>query len=326
MNKETRTEAFKKNSDLESLLNNINAQILPLQLPSDYKYSQNPTLFILGAPRSGTTLLTQWLASLDIFAYPTNLMSRFFKNPVLGGYLQQLLFDESFRFKAEFDDLNTRDIIFESNIGKTKSVLSPNEFWYFWRKFYAFPEIFDKQKSIDKIQTDFNFKSFFYEIDQIKAIFNRPFFTKGLIINEYLRTFYNENPNIIYLYIHRNLKDNAISLLNTRFRFSQDINQWYSFKNTNYNLLKQMNPFDQVVNQVNYLNNTISEDLKFIPDKNKVIISYEEFCSRPDVIFEQLKDRLEFSDCEYNGVPFFRAKGNSGSEYEKDVIQSIKKL
>ena len=61
---EKRTENFRKNNDLEDMLKDINHILAEpeqkITVPDKQRY---PIIFVVGALRSGTTLMTQWLAS-----------------------------------------------------------------------------------------------------------------------------------------------------------------------------------------------------------------------------------------------------------------------
>ena len=60
-----------------------------------------PIVFVLGAPRSGTTLLTQWLAASGHFGVPSNLLARFYEAPYIGGLVQRLLTDPDLSYRDE---------------------------------------------------------------------------------------------------------------------------------------------------------------------------------------------------------------------------------
>src|SRR4030095_4024262 len=82
----------------------------------------------------------QWLANTGVVSYPTNILSRFFGAPVIGAQIQCLLTKPPYNFRNELLDFNSA-IPFESEVGKTRGALSPNEFWYFWRRFLPFGEL-----------------------------------------------------------------------------------------------------------------------------------------------------------------------------------------
>ena len=105
-----------------------------------YSEPKHPVVLIVACARSGSTLMLQWLAGTGFFAYPTNLLSRFYAAPYIGARIQQLLTDPRYNFRDEFADYVPENT-FTSDLGKTRGILAPNEFWYFWRRFFHFGEI-----------------------------------------------------------------------------------------------------------------------------------------------------------------------------------------
>jgi len=81
------------------------------------------TIFIVGAPKSGTTLLTQKLISKFELDYVSNLTARFWKKPSQGIKITKKLFPTERKRKF---------INFKSNFGITEGLLNVHEFGYFW--------------------------------------------------------------------------------------------------------------------------------------------------------------------------------------------------
>ena len=141
--KDGRVESFRRNARLEGLLTTLNGLLAcseeaALEHFSSFKH--HPVVFVMGPHRSGTTLFMQWLANTGVVGYPTNLLSRFFGAPVIGAQIQLLLTDPRYDFRNEILEFNSA-ISFDSEIGKTRGALSPNEFWHFWRRFLPFREL-----------------------------------------------------------------------------------------------------------------------------------------------------------------------------------------
>ena len=108
-----RQTSYQRNTGLESLLNEINSLLAPVEAGVRERFGKPrlPLILVVGAPRSGTTLVTQWLAAMGGFAYPSNLLSRFFQAPYIGALLQQMLTDPAYQFRDEFSELkNAREI------------------------------------------------------------------------------------------------------------------------------------------------------------------------------------------------------------------------
>jgi len=307
-----KTESFQKNWNLEELLARLDEYLEKLN-QSIYQEKQSidktrfPVVFIVGVPRSGTTLLSQWLAATGEFCYPSNFISRFYKAPFLGGLIQELIFNKKYDYKNELN-LSAENISFKSDLGKTVGILEPHEFWYFWRRFFNFPDI---PVSNEIFSEKANFSDFIYEIDNFQSVFNKPFFVKSLIINPYILSFAKNMKNAIFLFIKRDPVENMISLLRTREKYFNDINIWYSFKPKEFEKLESLDPYMQVAGQVYFTNMKINEDLKEIPDSKKIITNYSDFCINPMLVYQELRNKLEMNNYSllnsYSGPQMFNA-------------------
>ena len=139
----TQLPGFARNADLEKLLAELNTLLgnAEDQVLEDFHHPRFPLVMVVGAPRSGTTLMMQWLANSGAFAYPSNLLSRFYQAPYIGAKIQQLLTDPRFAFRDELQEWRQMEPNWENELGKTSGTLAPNEFWYFWRRFFSYPDV-----------------------------------------------------------------------------------------------------------------------------------------------------------------------------------------
>lgn len=283
---ENKTVNYKKNSNLEFLLSELNSLT-----KRDYEQENTlnyPTLFIVGTPRSGTTLLTQWLASLNLFCYPSNFVSRFYSNPYIGFLIQEMLYNEEYSYKSELQVISS-STSFKSDVGKTSGPLEPHEFWYFWREHFQFPEIPIEE---DEFLKNANFASFKQHIAKVQNYFKKPFFLKSLIMNWYIESFYKNIPNAIFLYIKRDSLDNMQSLLDVRKRYLGDEELWFSFKPKEFTKISDKNKYIQVAGQVEFTNKEIEKQLSNIPFENKLEINYKDFCENPQSTYFELKTKM----------------------------------
>ncbi|MCK4763671.1 MAG: sulfotransferase [Candidatus Aminicenantes bacterium] len=285
-----RQKEFRRNTDLETLLAELNGLLAPVEqeIIATKTKPAYPVVLIVGAPRSGTTLLMQWLAGLNYFAYPSNLLSRFYGCPYIGAKIQRLLLDPKFNFNDEFSDFGGK-IDFSSNLGKTQGILSPNEFWYFWRRFFSFGEIqyLDKQR-----RAQVNSKSFLAELAALEAAFEKPFAMKGMIINWNIPFVAEILKKVLFIYVYREPQHNAQSLLQARVKFFGTEESWYSFKPPEYSELQDLPAVEQVCGQVHYTNRAIREGLRRVDSSKWIETSYEEFCTAPGRLFSQIKEKF----------------------------------
>lgn len=289
---EKRRDAFRRNEELENLLEDINAILGTVENDAIKSNLQEyPIVFLVGTLRSGSTVMMQWLANTTRFAYPTNMLSRFFKAPVLGAKIQLLLTDERYNFKNEILDFKG-DIGFTSENGKTKGALSPNEFWYFWRSFLPFS---DTDIRTDEELENCDLKDVFkQELLGIANVFEKPFALKSMICNYNIPFLNRLFPKALFIYTDREPSANIASALEARKRQSGDLKEWYSFKIPEYpDLIEIENPQRQVAGQVYYVKKAIEKGLGEVEDCRKLIVPYEEFCRNPRLFYNQIVEKLE---------------------------------
>ena len=89
MKEETRRPDHRKDGRYEALVARMNADVAALPPPSGAP--RRPVVFVVGVPRSGTTLTYQVLAATGAFAYPSNVVARFWRRPGHGVRVQRLL-------------------------------------------------------------------------------------------------------------------------------------------------------------------------------------------------------------------------------------------
>ncbi len=269
-----------------------------------------PIIFIVGAHRSGTTLLLQWLANTTEFSYPTNLLSRFYMAPILGAKIQLLLTDEKYNFRNELFEFRNFRIDYESKNGKTKGVLAPNEFWFFWRRFLPFKDI-DYLPSVE-LKNKMDKETLMRELYGVANVFRKPFVLKAMIMNYNLDLLDLIFKKAIFIYIKRDPLSNILSALEARKRQYGNIETWYSFKIPEYDELKKLNPYEQVAGQIYYINKAVEIGLSRISKDKKIIVQYEEFCRKPEDTYNQLKEKLKYFNIhissEYKGVEKFKVR------------------
>ena len=208
--------SFEKNPLLEKLLDELaeTLNVAENNLPVDYSLNQKPNVFIVGSPRSGTTLLYQALASSGSFCYPTNFLSRFYSTLGVGCKIQKMLFDKRFQYRDELKLINDNfQIEFSSELGKTKGPMAPNVFWYFWYHHFNFGKL---SYLTDEQWSSSQTVSFVRELRIMQAELSLPIVMKGMIMNWNLIQLSSHMPNAIFLRLKRNPFDVVNSLYKAR--------------------------------------------------------------------------------------------------------------
>jgi hypothetical protein len=299
-----RAQNHKKNLNLENIFPELEKILGPAEslLLKGIEKPKLPIIFIVGCARSGTTLIYQFLASLGVFCYPSNLLSRFYYAPYIGARIQQLLVDYD-KKEEIFRDKN--GIGFNSELGKTFGALAPHEFWYFWNRFFLFKN--KQQLSIHNLKL-VDTQTFLKELAAIQTVFEKPLVMKAMNMNWHIPFLAGLNENIHFLFVKRKTEYNAQSLLLTRKKFFGDYKQWYSFKPPNYDHLIVKGFVEQVVEQVKSTNDAINEGLKKIDKSSFTIVEYEKFCESPLKEIKSIFHNLEIKFPKGNDKKIFLSK------------------
>lgn len=288
-----RTLEFRRNARLEAVLAVLNGELEALGDAISLRYAQphQPPILIVGCARSGTTLLLQSLAATGEFAYPTNLISRFYAAPWIGARVQQVLTDPACAYGDEFADLAalTRVDGFRSRLGKTRGLLGPNEFWYFWRRFFPSEDTARIDEATWNPDLGVRFAA---ELAAWEHVTSRPLVLKAGILAWNLPLLARLLPRAIFLHVQREPIANLQSLLLARRRYFDRDDLWYSFKPVEYPELSRLPVADQLAGQLACTQRAITEGLAALPAQRVLTVSYEEFCARPAGVHDDLGTRI----------------------------------
>lgn len=230
-------------------------------------------IFILGTPRSGTTLLMQTLKYYFDISYINNFTHRYF-------------FGCPFISELFFSRLSFYDENFTSNYGRTKGLIGPHEGSNWWYRFFNRKPRYvatnninfhkmERFKSSIRLLTNFSGKN---------VVFKNPH--ASLRLNPINSIF----PDALFIRIYRDKLDNAHSILKARKDNLGSYNKWWSMDPPGYEDLLSLPPYVQVVEQINLINNLIDQDIKKNAIDKKYIheLSYEDLCEKPSYIINQI--------------------------------------
>jgi hypothetical protein len=250
--------------------------------------------------------LLQWLASLGCFAYPTNIISRFYQAPYIGAKIQKVLAE--YDFKGEIFDPSYGKA-FHSDLGKTQGPLAPHEFWYFWRRFFNYGEI-QKLEQNELKQIDAG--TIHAEVAALEHELQKPLVFKGMMFNwniEFLDSIFEK---ALFIHLKRNPVYNMDSIFYARQNFFGSTEKWYSFKPPEYSKLKSKEPLAQVAGQVVYTNKYIAEQFKRVNPDKTLTVDYEALCSEPRKIYRMISEKYSKQEYElpekYSGARKFDMK------------------
>jgi hypothetical protein len=254
-------------------------------------------VFIIGAPRTGSTILYQGVTNYLDVIYIDNLSEFFFKNIFIGFWLSNIFYRQ-----------NAHNC-FKSSLGSTRKsgLRAPSEcgsFWYRW-----LPR---EKHYIEK--NDFNDNTVYEIRRELSAIIN--YYNKPLIINNNnmalrIQLVKKVFPDASFIVTERNPVEVSASLLEARNKIFKDYNTWWSMMPKNYDDLIKKSAGAQVVQQYYYINKQMFIDLsEYYCKENIIIIRYCEFCEDPEKIIRELSTFIKYNKYRFKYKPVVINKPN----------------
>lgn len=272
-------------------------------------------VFIIGSPRSGTTLLYQLLVQRFTFAYFTNFAAKFYSAPILGIWLSKLL-EKIFSDEMKFTSIH----------GRTRSLQGPHEagaFWYRWfpkGKHVYVPPGATSEKKLRQLRL---------EVNGLFSAFNAPVLFKNTYNSMRIAPILEAFPNARFLICHRNPVDVAQSILKGRVDALGTKEGWWSLPPQEIDLIKKHPYWEQVVEQVYYIYRQIEEDRHRFGKDHFYNVDYEDLCSAPHGTLENIKEFLEgqgirLKSC--NDVPNSFPVSTGKKVSDEDHIRIVQKV
>lgn len=277
------------------------------------KDPEHSPIFIIGAPRTGSTVLYQTITNNFDVSYIDNLACMFHRNLFFGMWLSNKLFRNKPHncFKS-----------IHGNTWKTGGFHAPSEcgqFWYRWlpkeRHFIDYDEI-----------TDFVVRKIRKNIFAIINYFDKPFIFKNMNVGQRLRLIHEIDPDSKLIWVKRDPIGTCLSILKVKNDLYHDINKWWSIKPKSYKDIKDLKPFKQVVLQVYNIEKQINKDLKLFNYNNVSIVHYEDFRQNPDEAIRALKVEAAKRSISKNVKLEEQASGSINSFYKKEIEREVNLL
>jgi LPS sulfotransferase NodH len=259
---------------LIQILGKIERQIIYL-LYKNRPLNHQP-IFIVGAPRSGSTILYQIITSYFDLLYVNNFIAYRFQTFYLS-FLRS-----SKRFKKFDHQTNT------SNYGITEGENSPNESVYFWKQWFNFNEDNTKQRITTKQK-----KVIYALIAAVSSKFNKSIVFKNLDLGQNLNVIKDIFPDAIIIYVKREKIYNVQSIYLARLKFFNDPKHWFSVKPGSYEIIKHYDYTEQIVRQVADIEAYIENNVKLSDKESCMQVNYEELCKNPEGVISDLTSFLQ---------------------------------
>ena len=237
-------------------------------------------VFVMGLPRSGTTLLTQLLYKNTNLLCTNNLIARFWKTPLVGAQLSRHTVSE-----------NPSDH-YQSHYGRTSEIDHPHEFSWFWHDLLGVKEV--GQYEPEEASSSIDWGKVRSKIINLNAILGGGLVFKPMeLICFHLPRFAELFQRALFVYVGRDKMDVALSIFKARQAHGCGEDSWWGSypPKAIYKQLKNKREALQVTHQVLYFKSLYEKKLALISSEQVLQTSYESVCARPVEFLEQVKER-----------------------------------
>jgi hypothetical protein len=264
-----RLDEFSKFEIEEQYLEKLNFFLANFDSYNLKKSQEFPIIYVVGLPRSGTTLLSQLISRYLPVGYINNLIARFWLNPTVGIRLSQ----------AVLGDTRER-IIFKSTHGVTEDPWGPHEFGYFWRHWLRLDESKTHKLSpevLGKIDSH-GLRSI---LEEMTSAFDAPMVFKNVICGLQASFLTRIYPNSVFVLIERDRGLVAKSILKARMERYGNNSIWWSLKPSTYDQIREFSdPEEQIARQLSDGAKDLQDELAK-PEVNSIRLLYDDVCADP---------------------------------------------
>jgi len=237
-----------------------------------------PPVFVLGAPRSGTTLLFQVLTHALRFAYISNLAHRLYRTPVAATRIGRRVIRE---FRCDFT----------SRYGHTEGWGAPNEGGWVWNRWCAPFNYQDEHALSVRAQHEMH-----RTIAAISRVVGAPFISKNTVHSVQVRLLNRVFPGCVFLMLLRPPHYTIQSLMRAREerkeRENVPLEQWMGVQPRALVALCDRDYVAQICGQVYHVEREAYDDLLAVSPDRTLAIDYDVLCADPTRIVAAIRTFL----------------------------------
>ena len=233
-----------------------------------------PPVFILGAPRSGTSLFYELLVTRYAFSYFSNLAHRFYKTPAAATFFGRSLIG---RYKASYS----------SDYGHIAGWSAPNEGGWIWQRWLEDGDWMDETALPGSFLTEMRATLAAHE-----AILQAPFVNKNVMHSNRIRLLDALFPGCLFIEVRRDMADTARSIIRAQRRNKGpqvDADAWWSVRPSN---TRAGDVITRAALQVNGVAEDIARDVAVIGAHRHCSVIYEAFCTNTEDTLQQVASFL----------------------------------
>ncbi len=263
------TQSDGKDLQAEADLAQLNALLAPVEadMAAGFTEPTRPIVFVLGPPRSGSTLVSQLLSATQSFGVTTNFVARFWRAPSLGFRLARTL------------AFTPADTSFKSTRGRTDGASEPHEFGYYWSSW------FDRDQETHAVPPNLLAKIDVAGLKQSLASMEHAAGKPLMFKNNTWFTFQanwlaKHLPTSVFVACNRDPFFVAQSIYTQRQSLGE-LSKWWSMRPSSYSQLVNLPPLEQVAAQAVDIQKEMEAALQGIPATRLIHADYHSVCKDP---------------------------------------------
>jgi hypothetical protein len=229
----------------------------------------HPPILIIGAPRSGSTLLYQAAVQRFDVAYISNRHCRFHGAPSLV---------ERRRGRVR------HPATYSSHHGFERGATAPSECGPYWYRFFPHSPHHVPLAAADPVALARLRRS----MARFTEAAGRPLVFKNLYCSLRLEPIARALPEALFVVMHRDQIENARSILAGRMRRSGDYSTWWSAEPPGIEEIRRLPPVRQVIEQLRAIDRTVVEARAGIGEGRFLDVGYARLCDEPRAVMAEL--------------------------------------
>jgi GT2 family glycosyltransferase len=236
-----------------------------------------PVCFVLGPPRSGTTLLYELLIRSFGFAYVCNLAHSLYTTPVAATSLARRWIEAWRRPDADR---------YKSDYGTISGWGAPNEGGNLWNQWFP-REIFLDADYADRVPLE----RVRGVVAGIARVMGGPFLNKNVMHSVHMRLLDRLFPGCAFVHVVREPIANVRSIVRLRLeqaRDASDLAAWRSVKPREWERFRDAHHAVQACAQVHFTHANIREDSALLGAERTLEVAYDRLCLEPGRTLEEI--------------------------------------
>ncbi len=244
------------------------------------RYDQDlKPIWIIGVPRSGTTLAYQVFCKAFKASYLSNRVVKRYRIALVARMAERLFFSGKLVPPS-----------FKSSYGYTQSANGPHEGGPLFYQYFSKKEPYANADHLGKGEGN-EFKKVIKAISYPHSLFISKNTVHSLRIKALAKLF----PDSIFLWISRDKVSTAHSIMNARIANKITTEQWWSVKPPGWEEKNKGTEIEKVVWQVNEIESIIQRDLEET-GASYLKISYKDLCEEPRQIVEDVANEFGLNE------------------------------